>query len=498
MTRHDDVDRRISSWLISEFAEEEPTYLANVLAHVGASRQRPAWVARLRLPQVERLLPRLDFGPAALTMLLIIALLLALLAAVATPGRPPLPLPSPLAVLPTPEARIEPPVPDSEARTYSAFEFRGNDFYAAAEPLPPGSAGDLIYLLRIANDDQGRVYRVLYHSRSVDGRDVASSGTIWVPASAPHPDGYPIVSFAAGDLGPADPCAMSRLGDSDVGIDNLNAIEVSRLRREGYVVAFTDYQGHGTPGPYPASVLQAAGHDVLDVARAARGFLPDATSDRVILFGRPNGADAVTSAAEVAEEYAPDLDIRGVIAAEGGGGDHEMALARAIQQNPDATGLLITVDGYTVAFPELVAADVLTPAALEFLPDLDQYCFDPLRDHIGDLSIREALRVDPMKLGRWAARIRSMKVTRAPFPTYLMAAGRDDPLALDDVRDLAHRFCAANDAIILRIYPDADPPPTRGEDMFTGVLPASWDDIRGWMAERVAGVATAGNCGRAP
>jgi hypothetical protein len=495
MTRHDDLERRISNWLMSEFAEEQPEYLAKVLAQVGATRQRAGWVARVRVPHVEHLLPRLDFGPVALTMLMVIALLLALLAAVATPGRPPHPAPSPLAVLPTPEARIEPPVPDSEARTYAVFEFSGDDFYAAAEPLPRGAAGDLISLQRIANDAQGRVYRLLYHSRTVDGRDVASSGTIWVPASGPPADGYPIVSFAAGDLGPADSCAMSRLGDTDVGIDNLNAIEVSRLRREGYVVVFTDYQGHGTPAPYPASVLQAAGHDVLDAARAARRFLPDVTSDRVILFGRPNGADAVTSAAEMAEEYAPDLDIRGVIAAEGGGGDHEVALARAIQQNPDATGLLITVHGYTVAFGELVPADVLTAAALEFLPDLDQYCFDPLRDHIGDLSIRGALRVNPMKLGRWAARIRSMKVTRAPFPTYLMAAGRDDPVALDDIRELAHRFCAANDAISLRIYPDADPPPTRGEDLFTGVLPASWDDIRNWTTDRFAGAPAVGNCG---
>ena len=66
-----------------------------------------------------------------------------------------------------------------------------------------------MYLQTIRSAAPARVYRVLYHSRSVTGRDIAVSGTIWVPGSLPPPGGYPIVSFGTDNDGSGDICASS-------------------------------------------------------------------------------------------------------------------------------------------------------------------------------------------------------------------------------------------------------------------------------------------------
>ena len=162
-----------------------------------------------------------------------------------------------------PSARVGP-----EETAFARLAFQGTGFYAVPDPLPLGQPGALIYLERIADDTRGRVYRVLYQTRTVDDRDTASSGTIWLPASPPPAGGYPIVSWAMDDQGPADICAASRLGGDAFGINQLNAAMLDRLRDEGNVVAYTDFPGHGTSIPYPASVAPAAALGVLDAARA--------------------------------------------------------------------------------------------------------------------------------------------------------------------------------------------------------------------------------------
>jgi pimeloyl-ACP methyl ester carboxylesterase len=494
MTARDEFDRLLTVWLTDEAGDEEPVGLDAVLGRVDRTRQRPAWAHLPWMNDVDRALRRMDLGPALPIILVVAALVLAVAVALVA-GSTPRPRPSLPAIVPPPSGPTSRPAQvRPEETVFARLDFQGAGFYAVPDPLTVGEPGALIYLERIADDNRGRVYRVLYHTRTVDDQDTASSGTIWLPASPPPAGGYPIVSWAMDDQGPADICAVSRLGGDAFGINQLNATMLDRLRDEGYVVAYTDFPGHGTSTPYPATIAPAAARGVLDAARAARQLLGVAASDRVVLFGHGGGADAVTTAAELAADYAPELDIRGVIAAEGGGADHEAALAQAIAENQLATVLLMAVHGYTIAYPELRAEDVLTPAALRALPMLDEDCFDPFQGHLNGMPVSAALRVDPMDLPAWATRITSITVTSAPVPTFLMASGKD-PTRDQPLQDLGTRLCRENDAVLVRIYGEAEPPPTVGSNLFTGVLVASWPDARHWIADRFAGVAAVGSCG---
>ena len=89
-------------------------------------------------------------------------------------------------------------------------------FYTVPDPLPAGQPGDVI-----KTEDQnvpglhGTVRRVMYHSRSVMGTDIAVTGLILVPSGSPPAGGFPVVTWAHGTTGIADMCAPS-LGASDV------------------------------------------------------------------------------------------------------------------------------------------------------------------------------------------------------------------------------------------------------------------------------------------
>ncbi len=184
-------------------------------------------------------------------------------------------------------------------------------FYRAPDPLPYAPAGTLV---RSQAVDPGpglpagtRAYRVLYHSTTAGGGDLAESGVVVVPGGAPPAGGFPIVSWAHGTTGVASGCAPSVTGTSTLPY-------LAALIRNRYIVTATDYRGLGTPGQHPYLVGTAEAEDVLDAARAARSLEGPAASDRVTVLGFSQGGQAALFAGEIAPTYAPDLSLVGVAA----------------------------------------------------------------------------------------------------------------------------------------------------------------------------------------
>lgn len=493
MIDRDDFDLQVVAWLADDAGDEAPVYLGTVLDRVQRTRQWPSWATIPGWRPVERRLRGLDVAPAFLILLLIGLLLLAV-AAAALVGSPP-PRPGPLIAVPEqPEPPPESQRPLPEAARVAELEFHGPEFYAVPRPLPAGLSGTLVYVEKLGTVSDGRAYRVLYRSRSVDDRYVAVSGTIWIPSSPPPSGGYPIVSFGMDNDGSGDMCAMSRADASS--IDGSWGGLMTLLLRDGYVVAFSDYQGWGTNDPYPFAVLDSSANNVLDAARAARDLLGAAASDRVVLFGYGLGADAATTAGERSAQYAPDLDVRGVIAGDGGGADYEAGIRGLVAEGASSghpTAILQAVAGFSVAYPELRPADVLTTLGLEDIGQLEKICWTQFDQLVSDQSWPDVLAVNPLDVPPWARRIKAMTVTGVPSPTFLMATGDLGPDA--DMRAVAARFCRGNDAILLRGYPKAMPGARDdGGNTYKGVYVISWPDVRPWLADRFAGAAAVGNC----
>lgn len=103
-------------------------------------------------------------------------------------------------------------------------QFRGflplTNFYSTPRPLPFGQPGELI---RSEEFDEYQLpegvsaFRILYHSRSASGRDVAASGVVLTPDQPPPTGGWPVIAWAHGFTGIARHCAPSLMRNLNDG-----------------------------------------------------------------------------------------------------------------------------------------------------------------------------------------------------------------------------------------------------------------------------------------
>jgi hypothetical protein len=88
---------------------------------------------------------------------------------------------------------------------------------------------------------------------------------------------------------------------------------ISGFLNRGLVIVASDYEGSGTPGMYAWAQSAAQGKNLLDAARAARNFAPSNAGIRTILTGFSVGGHAMSMANEIADIYASDLELIGVV-----------------------------------------------------------------------------------------------------------------------------------------------------------------------------------------
>jgi hypothetical protein len=93
-------------------------------------------------------------------------------------------------------------------------------FYETPEPLPAGKPGELIraeqaYEYHLSYE--ASTFRILYHSRSPRGADVAVSGVVLVPDGEPPAGGWPVIGWAHDFVGSARQCAPSLLKNLNEG-----------------------------------------------------------------------------------------------------------------------------------------------------------------------------------------------------------------------------------------------------------------------------------------
>ncbi|MEZ0241274.1 MAG: lipase family protein, partial [Chloroflexota bacterium] len=92
---------------------------------------------------------------------------------------------------------------------------------------------------------------------------------------------------------------------------------VVSLARQGVVVAATDYEGLGTPGIHPYLVGSSEGRSILDAIRGAQNLSEAGAGAgaHAVVFGISQGGHATLWAAELAQSYAPDVQLVGAVAA---------------------------------------------------------------------------------------------------------------------------------------------------------------------------------------
>lgn len=179
----------------------------------------------------------------------------------------------------------------------------GADFYQPPDPLPDGDRGDVIWTESLFAPDGVTAWRILYRSVGYDGQPVAVSG--WV-AFSDSVEEAPVISFGHGTTGIGDECAPTRRG-GQAPHNFLTALD------SGFAVAFTDYQGLGTPGMHHYMNGRVEANAMVDIAVAA-SQLGRQTSDEVGLWGFSQGGHAALFAAEHFDSIAPGRRLIGTAA----------------------------------------------------------------------------------------------------------------------------------------------------------------------------------------
>ena len=273
-------------------------------------------------------------------------------------------------------------------------------FYEPPDPLPPARPGTLIRdqivtgVPGITTDDT--LWRILYHSRTIAGGDIAVSGYVVVP-SAPVPrDGYPILSWAHGTTGAATKCAPS-LFNALEGEGPYLVPDITKYLKAGWLIAATDYQGLGvSEGVHPYLVGESEGKGVLDAAKAARQLPRLRVSRTTLLYGHSQGGQAALFAGELAQSYAPSLQVIGVVAAAPATGLSTIVSVIGQINAPDDLAYF-TLIGWTWSqtYPGLPASDIFTAAGALFARQIvTEHCDNGLVTELASRSSRTEFLTD--------------------------------------------------------------------------------------------------------
>jgi pimeloyl-ACP methyl ester carboxylesterase len=355
------------------------------------------------------------------------------------------------------------------------------DFYLPPDPLPADRPGDIIraepvdaYLVPGVRL-RAHAWRVLYRSTGAVGEPTAVSGTVLAPRG--RPKARALIGYAIGTHGIGDAAAPSRLLPR--GLEWEASMMAACLAR-GWAVAITDYQGLGTPGDHAYMVGRALGPNVLDAMRAARLVCPEQLPDDgpAAIIGYSEGGAAAAWAAELQPTYAPDVELRAVVAG--------AAAANVESGGESLDGTFFSFFmayggiGYAAAYPELELDPYLTPKSREKIGMLREstilqaMLMGPRFIHADELTNPNVL-----ELPDWRTRLRENRLgTLAPSaPVLLHHARRDQIVSFQQSLNLKADWDALG--VDVRLYVTKG-----GMDHISGAV-AGTPIALDWMAKRL-------------
>lgn len=373
------------------------------------------------------------------------------------------------------------------------------DFYTPPATLPAANGAlvrseaadfylDPIKLIRPA----ATATRIMYTSSDAHDQPMAVTGTVLVPKKSWSGTGpRPVIGYAVGTQGVADKCAPSR--QMGVGQEYEGPM-ISALLDAGYALSITDYEGLGTPGKHTYMGRASQGHAVIDSVRAAQqlGLAGIGPKNPVAFVGYSQGGGASASAAELATDYAPALDLKGAYA--GAVPADLPSVAKNLDSSLYSAFLLYAISGIG-AYAGIDPASYLNARGLQELDGAEAECtVEALVKHSflnsSNLTQTGEKLSTVMKQQRFQTTLKDQEIgagRRPAVPVLLSHSLVDDVVPYATGRNLATRWCAqgANVSWI----PTAGPTHIGG---YVAALPATMF----FLKQRFAGKSQLSSCWR--
>ncbi len=362
------------------------------------------------------------------------------------------------------------------------------DFYEPPSPLRRAPAGTVIRHEDTTDYEVDgstlAATRVLYHSRTSAGRDVAASGIILVPQGPPPEGGWPVVVDAHGASGIARDCAPSLMRDLYHGNQMMRFVE------QGYAVVAPDYAGLGTDGRHELVNKTAEANDVIAAVRAAHEVRAD-LSPEWVLWGHSQGGGAALAVAE-RQRLAPLDGYLGAVVTSPASDLPELARHVATSPGYGAFAALLAA-GANNSDPKVPVERILSPEAFSRVGIADSGCLGvasaAYADLTGDALVTKAYWNDP-HFNRY---LRENSTGGLPVggPVLLLQGEADTvtPRAVTD--EVAASLCELGARLDYRTYPGLE------HDTYpwmVGIDDGAMPDILAWTADRFAGMPAHSTC----
>jgi hypothetical protein len=350
-------------------------------------------------------------------------------------------------------------------------------FYETPNPLPVGKPGELIRFEPFDGYDlpyQISAFRILYHSRSANGDDVAVSGVVLVPDGTPPRGGWPVIAWAHDFTGSARQCAPSLLRNLNEGP------LLSMYAGLRYAVVASDYAGLGTSFPNAALDMPSNALDVIYSIPAARAALPQ-LGTKWVVSGYAQGSLVAIGVAEAAGEIG-DPNYLGAIAISGFAEPKE--LIEHLTQGSSYSMLVFLAKGIKTVYPEFRVEEMLTGKAIRLYEYASQAC-DASSGPVpaANEMLRPGWENNPYVKEFFARNTLGRK--RAFGPLLLISSETDTAGRSNLTATAVARLCEQKDRVLFVKYPALNE---------STVLGNSISEQVSWIRARFAGLPAPGNC----
>lgn len=350
------------------------------------------------------------------------------------------------------------------------------DFYGVPDPLPPAAPGTLIKSEAVDVPGlNGAMSRVMYHSTTLAGADIAVTGLILVPKGTAPSGGWPVITWAHGTTGIADICAPSLKPGDFVQLAN-------GLLDAGYLVVATDYEGLGTPGLHPYIVGESEARGVLDIVRMAQSFPAANASKRYVVWGHSQGGHAAMFAGHIAKSYAPDIELVADVA--GAPPSQLLLVNAALQQSPYKHYIAMVAAAMNAAYGNQKANldEVLTPDGIAFLSNMESKCSGDLGKAAAGLDFTKLQKADPASIPSWNQLLKDNDpgtfTAPIPVPLLIIHGGNDEQIPVVSSAALFDQLCKIGQVEQRWVF---------AGQSHAGVIAPSYPSMLTWIGDRFAG-----------
>ncbi len=314
--------------------------------------------------------------------------------------------------------------------------------------------------------------RILYHSRTANGEDVAVSAVVLVPDGKPPAGGWPVIAYAHEFRGAARQCAPSLL--KNLGVGPILAMYANL----GYAVVATDYSGLGADSGKAVLDMQSNAFDVIYSVRAARAAVTQ-IGPKWIAVGSFQGAVAAVA---VAESEVRDPNYLGSVVTSGVA-DAQQAYERFAQGSSPNRMLLVLASTIRALYPEFQVSDMLQDKALPAYQRVAETCGAEKEPEFTSAMLKPGWENNRFVKEFFSKNTLGQKAAQGPL---LVISGGADPVIPAEISEqTVARMCKQGDRILFLKYPNVDA---------SGVMGASASDQISWIKARLGGYAAPSNC----